>query len=645
MVCVGVQRSQYEICGDQMAIVNIDKAIAEFKQMDLNKKDKFLTKQVLLAITESPQSKIAQKILMQIIGLDKLNLIYYLSLLEQKFSPEIRPMMKIADDISHQNDGKFKLVFPTAIASAEQLKELPLTEFENLLTNEEIYINKARSTRVLIKKLQAGTGSSIKRKKYLAQNQNISEDQVRIGAKGTDLFIPVGDPHSSNQPKMICLAEAQILQAVNLMKSGQFGAIAWKDIVSDETKEGISALWTKSSLLNPKLTYKELWDNLKGLDHVGILKQSLIPTFNENSQVTLLRKAPGGHGLFAFESLLEALRYKESADDMPTIAVVSNGEDLGSSPPPELIGFMVEEAIPVVMVTTDKTDLDIKGGQISLIAEKSGSFSVTILERAQAEEANQLSLFENLGLKQYRPEDNKAYFNTNMALFNYSVLSKKLNKLVDDVGIDALRPIIAPELISNCKEQKNPYSNRMQKYLQLEGAMGSVLLNLNRYWKKNYSESLVQFVNIGIEKRTSVFSPVKTAFDFFMQFYSDRFSLDDKMILRNLRPGEILAVRLVDPKGIQGFYSDVSNVLEVFVGASILDVDELTVEGLVGLSGIIFQGKVEIISKLTAIHNLCDLLMKSTDLNKNIIKKDDALCLRNVRVIVNRNGSASTEPV
>lgn len=628
-----------------MVIVNIDEAVAEFKKMDLNKKEEFLTKQVSLSIKESPESKIAQKILMEVIGLDELNLVYYLSLLEQKFRSQKHPMMKIADDIPQQTDDEFKRVFPTAIASTEQLKELPLVEFEDLLTKKDIYVNKARSTRVLIKKLQAGTGSSIKRKKYLAQILNIPQDEVRIGAKGTDLYISVGDPNSSNKTKKICLAEAQILQAINLMKSGQFGAIAWKDIVSDETKEGISALWAKSSLLNPKTTYNKLWYELKGLDHVGIFKQSLIPTLNENSQVTLLRRAPGGHGLFAVESILEALRYKGSTEDMPTVAVVSNGEDLGSSPSPELIGYMVEEAIPIVMVTTDKTNLDIKGGQISLIEEEAASFTVTILERAQAEEANQLSLFENLGLQQYRPKDKKSYFNTNMALFNYNVLSKKLNKRLNDVGIDALRRIIAPELISNCKEQKNPYSKKMQKYIQLEGAMGSVLLNLNRYWKKNYSESLVQFVNFDIEKRTSVFSPVKTAFDFFMQFYSDRFSLDDKMILRNLRPGKILAVKLVDPKDMKGFYSDVSNVLEVFVGASILDVDELTVDGLVGLNGIIFQGKVEIISQLTEIHNLCDLLMKSTDSNKNIIKKDDNLCLRNTRIIVNRKGSVSTEPV
>jgi hypothetical protein len=628
-----------------MAIVNIDEAVAEFKKMDLNKKDKFLTKQVSLAIKDSSESKIAQKILMEVIGLDELNLIYYLSLLEQKFRSQTHSMIKIADDIPQQTDDEFKRVFPTAIASTEQLKELPLVEFEDLLTKKDIYVNKARSTRVLIKKLQAGTGTSIKRKKYLAQLLNISEDQVRIGAKGTDLFIPVGDPHSSNQIKVICLAEAQILQAVNLMKSGRFGAIAWKDIVSDETKEGISALWAKSSLLNPKITYSKLWDDLKGLDHIGIFKQSLIPTLNENSRVTLSRRAPGGHGLFAVESLLEALRYKESTKDMPTVAVVSNGEDLGSSPPPEIIGYMVEEAIPIVMVTTDKTNQDFKGGQISLLEEEDGSFTVTILESAQAEEANQLSLFEDLGLQHIRPEDNKAYFNTNMALFNYSVLSKKLNKLVSDIGIDTLRSVIAPELILNCKEQKNPYSKKMQKYLQLEGAMGSVLLNLNRYWKKNYSESLVQFVNVDTEKRTSVFSPVKTAFDFFMQFYSDRFSLDNKMILRNLRPGKILAVKLVDPKDRKGFYSDVSNVLEVFVGASILNVDELTVDGLVGLNGIIFQGKVEIISQLTEIRNLCDLLMKSTDSKKNIFKKDDHLYLRNICVIVNRNGSVSTEPV
>jgi hypothetical protein len=43
------------------------------------------------------------------------------------------------------------------------------------------------------------------------------------------------------------------------------------------------------------------------------------------------------------------------------------------------------------------------------------------------------------------------------------------------------------------------------------------------------------------------------------------------------------------------FYQDVENVLESFDGASIRDLDELSVEGKVGLQGIVLRGNVKII--------------------------------------------------
>ncbi len=60
-----------------------------------------------------------------------------------------------------------------------------------------------------LKKMQAGTGSSIHRNKYLAYHFGIDEKDVEIGAKGTDLFVKLksGD--------IVSLAEIQILQAIS----------------------------------------------------------------------------------------------------------------------------------------------------------------------------------------------------------------------------------------------------------------------------------------------------------------------------------------------------------------------------------------------------------------------------------------------
>jgi hypothetical protein len=77
-------------------------------------------------------------------------------------------------------------------------------------------------------------------------------------------------------------------------------------------------------------------------------------------------------------------------------------------------------------ITASDWTLDNWGGTL-LACPKDGPIYVTIIEKAQAEIAGQLELFEKLGL---RRGDNKAFFNTNMALFNYQLLVPKINKLV-----------------------------------------------------------------------------------------------------------------------------------------------------------------------------------------------------------------------
>ena len=63
------------------------------------------------------------------------------------------------------------------------------------------------------------------------------------------------------------------------------------------------------------------------------------------------------------------------------------------------------------MITTTKTSSDLKGGQMGI--RKEGEYEIiSIFEKAQAEESNQLEYFEKLGL---REQDGESFFNTNMA--------------------------------------------------------------------------------------------------------------------------------------------------------------------------------------------------------------------------------------
>jgi len=181
--------------------------------------------------------------------------------------------------------------------------------------------------------------------------------------------------------------------------------------------------------------------------------------------------------------------------------VIGNGEDLNSTPDNKILSWVVEKEIPLTMITTTKLEKDKKGGQISVVT---GDVDyVTIIEKAQAEKANQLSYFEQLGL---RKKDQKSLFNTNIVVINARALKDKLNKL--DIGQDQFSQIISPDLIKNNKTQNG------KTYTQLEGAIGSTMLNLDKYFRLNLGESILSFLNLDPVTREKFFIPIKMIEDF-----------------------------------------------------------------------------------------------------------------------------------
>jgi len=92
--------------------------------------------------------------------------------------------------------------------------------------------------------------------------------------------------------------------------------------------------------------------------------------------------------------------------------------------------------------------------------------------------------------------------------------------------------------------------------------MGSSLLNLDKFWREKYKKPLVHFINIDKLNRTRFFFSDKNAFDFFLQFFSDRFALNTKtMRLEDKRKGNLPIVMFTDP-----YYNDVQNTLDAFKG-------------------------------------------------------------------------------
>ncbi|POB13195.1 UTP--glucose-1-phosphate uridylyltransferase [Halobacteriovorax sp. DA5] len=345
-------------------------------------------------------------------------------------------------------------VYPTAIAPRKLLRdELPFHSYEDI--KQRYSTKEVVDCTLWLRKMHGGLGSSLDRSDYLKKyGRSIP------GSKSTDLYI------ETEQFGAISLAEAQIIQASK--KASSFRKVVLQDLVNNDVKPILDEMWKKyEHLLN---------DNFSRLD--SVIQQKL-PTIKDG-RLSLERLAPAGHGIFGYEVFKGPRPEGENI-----IACIGNGEDLSSTPDRAIVNWMLTENIPVVMVTTTKTERDMKGGQIALKVE-GGKTYLTIVEKAQAEQAGQLEYFEKLGL---REEDEDAFFNTNLVLVNFNALADC--------------KIALPDLIENQKGE----------FVQLEGAMGSVLLNSDKNYRKS-GKMLVHILNVNKENRTKFFNPIKKMDDF-----------------------------------------------------------------------------------------------------------------------------------
>lgn len=547
-----------------------------------------------------PHSSKIEDQLRELMKFDKINLEYFIGLYKKyKNSSKHNIQLEIHEgntlaEGDHPQPGIY-WSYPTATAPLKLMKELPCVDYSDLLKRKNS--NSHKRAVLWIKKMQAGIGSSIVRKKYLSKIFGVQEDKVKNGAKGTDLFLHM------DRGNRLSIAEIQILQAFKDADDQKFGKVVFQDIISAETEKSINEIWNRHSFIDRDKTYKLMLGKLKYFNYFGKTFQAFNPTIDTDNRISFNRVAPGGHALFGIDALMAALDIENDCpqigENQVLIGSIGNGEDLCSSPDQAIVRWMVEESVPLVMITTTKTRIDKKGGQISLVPEKNEGVFIDMVEKAQAESAGQLELFEKLGL---RAGDNKALFNTNVVLINYNAFAPKLANLCQKLGRKQLIDVIMPHLIINGKKQIDE-DNVERQYLQLEGALGSVILNLDKYWRKNFNEPLVTFLNIDVNNRTKFFLPIKTAFDYFLQFHSDRFDFDFESYRPvDNRPGHLPEISLES-----SYYKEVQNVLDSFKGCKVLELDSLSIVGKVQLPGIKLSGRVKIVNKSPRIVNLSKL--------------------------------------
>lgn len=412
----------------------------------------------------------------------EINRLYFESLYESFKNPMDK------DSILFDGENNSQII-PLPLASEEDLRNISVKDYNSL---EEPDVDALSYFGLALCKMQAGLGTSVQRDDLIKKYDN----RLTLGSKGTDLFIKEGARH-------ISLAQKQLEIAYDISKKKIFSYVAFVNLVNSETKNAVDKVWDKISLTSKK-SYRSIFSG-HCLIKYNDIDQLMVPTIDSfSSELTTERVAPAGHAFLGFFEILKLYRMN-NAQVKSEIYAIGNGEDIKSNPDLKILSWMIKEDIPVVMITTTKQEKDKKGGQLAVV--RGDTPSVTIIEKAQAQKAGQIELFENLGLQN---EDKKSLFNTNIVLINKKSLKNILNEI--ELTLYEFSKVISPDLIKNIKIQSE------KEYIQLEGALGSVLLNLDKYCRENLSKNLISFLNLSEVERSRFFMPIKKREDFERMF-------------------------------------------------------------------------------------------------------------------------------
>lgn len=290
--------------------------------------------------------------------------------------------------------------------------------------------------------------------------------------------------------------------------------------------------------------------------------QSMVPKLDADTlepvswpQDPKLEWNPPGHGdVYAalrgsgtLSALLErGLRY----------AMISNADNLGSTPDPRIAAHVIREGIPFLMEAVIGTAADRKGGHI---ARRTSDGRLILRETAQTppEDADSFTDYERW-----------RYYNTNSLWVDLQVLEERLSS-----GGGLELPVILN------RKTVNPRDKSSTKVIQLESAMGAAIGSFPG-------------AQMLVVPRTR-FVPVKTTDDL-MLLRSDAYSLDDdlQVLPASGRTGPLPFVEL--DKDFFGMIDDFEQRLPAGP-PSLRDAERLVVHGDVTFGeGVVVRGSVEL---------------------------------------------------
>jgi len=554
---------------------------------------------------------------------------------------------------------------------------------ENEKIAEEIHL------RVL--ELKGGLGTSFKRKETLKRLTG----RETLADKGTDSYFedvpvegfdPFGNPKHINEN--IPVAALKLLYYIYLVEHHKFHEIEVQELVNPESRGPVEKFWDTVYLsdriddripVEKKRTYRQIFNfpsesrqGLKGLRFdPSFIVQGVMPVIDAQSGAYLDNeslRAPGGHAAFVALTMDDNALNKKDLGVL-RITVFTNGDGVNNMLPPAVAGWMVKKKAPIVMVTTTKQLLDLKGGLITLLSnmdlpskiqEKLNRFEILSLddiediqnnlypylfEIAQAKTGGQEDIFKRMGIT--IGQKSAQFFNTNLHAQNHNILDPFLAELRSIIGTGKFYEIIGPDLIINPKEKK--VEGKPVKVIQLEGASGSALLALNRFIlttadpkvialkARHGIERMVYFVNFDENLRTEVFTPEKYTWDHYLYAFTDLFTVDPVK-------ARLVFIPLPGRSSLPGFdldkpYEDLEYDIRAFGRQlGVKGLDYLAIRGEVRMADAILKGGV-------FIRNDSDEMVDLTARLNLFPSENGRMILDNVSVNIGQDKNISIKPV
>ena len=577
--------------------------------------------------------------------------------------------------------------YPSALLTKEQRQELlGAIDYKDLVSEVEgSTAETIKAYDIVMTPLDAGLGTNVGRGKYVKEHAADLGGRETLGAKGTDLGFRVT---IGGIERFVSIAEMKLLRLIKEKERNNYkGKIIFQPIVSQidgQERTTYNELFERPNLEDFKqgrsadnaAKYQDaLGENGFVVDAKKFRVVKDYPSLDaKTKEPTYERKASGSHGEWGFKFFKEAVAYTPNPE-RPQMIAFYNGDGTNNTPTHYITEWMQINNVPIVMVSTEKTGIDKKGGQIGVKWDKTEKaknnkkgVSIRMLELASAKSNGQKDPFVAMGLT--KGEKGQQYFNTNIAVINYDLMARILKKLNSKIPDNELNDILTPDLIASVKPQGG------KDYIQLEGAIGTVFLRIHNYFESGSEEvkgifkeileedrqeigenakevsKILRIVNVSAKDRTQFFTPVKEASDFWFQAHTDYYKvntdtwmLEDTNLDTDNVPPEFDLEHIMPDK--TNYYTDVTNLNDSFGSmASVVGLDSLRVRGPVQLSGPgqngpILKGNVNIENESGQRFDLWEYA-NSRSWPKMFHKNPDGrLVLENVDVKINNTGVVS----